>query len=63
VLLTPLNLRYIERLYGDHGLDAMDVLRKNASVALPIILTRLKQKLDEWSWCESMCIHCSWYCH
>jgi paired amphipathic helix protein Sin3a len=53
VLLTPLNLRYIERLYGDHGLDAMDVLRKNASVALPIILTRLKQKLDEWSWCES----------
>ncbi|VAH00014.1 unnamed protein product [Triticum turgidum subsp. durum] len=47
--LTSLNLRCIERLYGDHGLDVMDVLRKNASVALPVILTRLKQKQEEWS--------------
>ncbi|EEC78333.1 hypothetical protein OsI_18074 [Oryza sativa Indica Group] len=46
---TPLNLRCIERLYGDHGLDVMDVLRQNASVALPVILTRLKQKQEEWS--------------
>ncbi|CAM0958907.1 unnamed protein product [Alopecurus aequalis] len=51
--LTPLNLRCIERLYGDHGLDVMDVLRKNASVALPVILARLKQKQDEWSRCRS----------
>uniref|UniRef100_A0A0D9WBP3 Histone deacetylase interacting domain-containing protein n=1 Tax=Leersia perrieri TaxID=77586 RepID=A0A0D9WBP3_9ORYZ len=51
--LTPLNLRCIERLYGDHGLDVMDVLRKNASVALPVILTRLKQKQDEWSRCRT----------
>ncbi|ONM30585.1 Paired amphipathic helix protein Sin3-like 3 [Zea mays] len=51
--LTPLNLRCIERLYGDHGLDVMDVLRKNASVALPVILTRLKQKQEEWSRCRS----------
>ncbi|XP_047057503.1 paired amphipathic helix protein Sin3-like 4 [Lolium rigidum] len=51
--LTSLNLRCIERLYGDHGLDVMDVLRKNASVALPVILTRLKQKQDEWSRCRS----------
>ena len=53
LLLTALNLRCIERLYGDHGLDVMDVLRKNASVALPVILTRLKQKQDEWSRCRS----------
>uniref|UniRef100_A0ACD5VD60 Uncharacterized protein n=1 Tax=Avena sativa TaxID=4498 RepID=A0ACD5VD60_AVESA len=51
--LTPLNLRCIERLYGDHGLDVMDVLRRNASVALPVILTRLKQKQEEWSRCRS----------
>ncbi|PKU86623.1 paired amphipathic helix protein Sin3-like 4 isoform X1 [Dendrobium catenatum] len=50
---SSLNLRCIERLYGDHGLDVMDVLRKNASLALPIILTRLKQKQDEWSRCRA----------
>ncbi|XP_074569740.1 paired amphipathic helix protein Sin3-like 4 isoform X1 [Curcuma longa] len=51
--LTSLNLRCIERLYGDHGLDVMDILRKNASLALPVILTRLKQKQEEWSRCRS----------
>ncbi|KAL9424033.1 hypothetical protein AB3S75_036006 [Citrus x aurantiifolia] len=50
---TALNLRCIERLYGDHGLDVMDVLRKNASLALPVILTRLKQKQEEWARCRS----------
>ncbi|XP_074563729.1 paired amphipathic helix protein Sin3-like 4 [Curcuma longa] len=50
--LTYLNLRCIERLYGDHGLDVMDILRKNASLALPVILTRLKQKQEEWSRCH-----------
>ncbi|XP_010936783.1 paired amphipathic helix protein Sin3-like 4 [Elaeis guineensis] len=50
---TSLNLRCIERLYGDHGLDVMDVLRKNASLALPVILTRLKQKQEEWSRCRA----------
>ncbi|KAL0350955.1 UNVERIFIED_CONTAM: Paired amphipathic helix protein Sin3-like 1 [Sesamum radiatum] len=29
---TALNLRCIERLYGDHGLDVMDILRKNPSL-------------------------------
>ncbi|KAE9613429.1 putative transcription regulator Others family [Lupinus albus] len=51
--LTALNLRCIERLYGDHGLDVMDVLRKNAPLALPVILTRLKQKQDEWARCRA----------
>ncbi|XP_062175854.1 paired amphipathic helix protein Sin3-like 3 [Alnus glutinosa] len=48
---TALNLRCIERLYGDHGLDVMDVLKKNL-LALPVILTRLKQK-QEWARCRS----------
>ncbi|CAI0627598.1 unnamed protein product [Linum tenue] len=51
--LTALNLRCIERLYGDHGLDVMDVLRKNTSPALPVILTRLKQKQEEWARCRA----------
>ncbi|XP_012092008.1 paired amphipathic helix protein Sin3-like 4 isoform X2 [Jatropha curcas] len=51
--LTALNLRCIERLYGDHGLDVMDVLRKNTSLALPVILTRLKQKQEEWARCRA----------
>ncbi|XP_024973275.1 paired amphipathic helix protein Sin3-like 2 [Cynara cardunculus var. scolymus] len=50
---TALNLRCIERLYGDHGLDVMDTLRKNPTVALPVILIRLKQKLEEWTKCRS----------
>lgn len=49
---VALNLRCIERLYGDHGLDVMDVLRKNAPLALPVILTRLKQKQEEWARCR-----------
>ncbi|CAK9146264.1 unnamed protein product [Ilex paraguariensis] len=50
--LTALNMRCIERLYGDHGLDVIDVLKKNAPLALPIILTRLKQKQEEWTSCR-----------
>ncbi|KAI3824945.1 hypothetical protein L1987_06418 [Smallanthus sonchifolius] len=50
---TAIHLRCIGRLYGDHGHDLMDVLRKNASLALPVILTRLKQKQEEWLRCRS----------
>ncbi|KAJ0754471.1 putative transcription regulator Others family [Helianthus annuus] len=48
-----LNLRCMERLYGDHGLDAMETLRRNPSAALPVVLTRLKQKQEEWTKCKS----------
>ncbi|XP_058115481.1 paired amphipathic helix protein Sin3-like 2 isoform X2 [Magnolia sinica] len=45
---TVLNLRCIERLYGGHGLHLLDVvLREKPCAALPVILTRLKQKLEE----------------
>lgn len=49
---SALNSRCIERLYGDHGLDVLEILRKNPSVALPVILTRLKQKQEDWSRCR-----------
>ncbi|ESQ35817.1 hypothetical protein EUTSA_v10006620mg [Eutrema salsugineum] len=51
--LSAMNLRCIERLYGDHGLDIMDLLKKNMHSALPVILTRLKQKQEEWARCHS----------
>lgn len=47
--LTVLDFRCIESLYGDHGLEVMDALRSQASLALPIILVRLKQKEEEWA--------------
>ncbi|CAA0820219.1 Paired amphipathic helix protein Sin3-like 1 [Striga hermonthica] len=50
---TALNLRCIERLYGEHGLDVMDILRKNPPLALPVVLTRLKQKQEDWTKCRS----------
>ncbi|KAH0468202.1 hypothetical protein IEQ34_003235 [Dendrobium chrysotoxum] len=51
--LTSLHLRCIERLYGDNGLEVLGVLSKDASVALPVILNRLKQKQEEWSGCRA----------
>ncbi|KAL4581665.1 hypothetical protein LXL04_006191 [Taraxacum kok-saghyz] len=50
---TALNLRCMERLYGDHGLDAMETLRRNPSHSLPVMLTRLRQKQDEWTKCRA----------
>lgn len=52
-VFPALNIRCIERLYGDHGLDVIDLIRKNACLALPVILVRLKQKQEEWSRCRS----------
>ena len=50
--IIVLNLRCIERLYGDYGLDVMEILKKNSHIALPVILTRLKQKQEEWARCR-----------
>ncbi|KAF3501206.1 hypothetical protein F2Q69_00044829, partial [Brassica cretica] len=49
---TALNLKCIERLYGDHGVDVKETIRKDPAAALPVILTRLKQKQDEWTKCR-----------
>ncbi|KAK4798031.1 hypothetical protein SAY86_030357 [Trapa natans] len=50
---SALHLRCIERLYGDHGLDVLDILRRNPNAALPVILIRLKQKQEEWTKCRT----------
>ncbi|GKD24019.1 paired amphipathic helix protein Sin3-like protein 2 isoform X3, partial [Tanacetum coccineum] len=49
---SALNLRCIERLYGDHGLEVMETLHKSPSIALPVILIRMKQKQEEWIKCR-----------
>lgn len=41
------DLRCIERLYAEHGLDVIDNLHKNPETALPVILKSLKQKVEE----------------
>ncbi|KAI5057749.1 hypothetical protein GOP47_0027764 [Adiantum capillus-veneris] len=51
--LKAIHLRCIERIYGDHGLDVLDLLRKNVRGALPVILGRLKQKQEEWTNCRA----------
>ncbi|MCL7045323.1 hypothetical protein MKW94_001128 [Papaver nudicaule] len=47
--LTNRYLWLIELLYGEHGMDVVDVLKENSNVALPVILARLKQKQNELS--------------
>ena len=49
---VAINIRCIERIYGDHGLDVIDMLHKNGPVALPVILNRLKQKQEDWLKCK-----------
>jgi paired amphipathic helix protein Sin3a len=50
---TAQHLRCIERIYGDHGLEMMELLRKNPSATLSVVLTRLKNKKEEWTKCLS----------
>lgn len=47
-----MNLRCVERIYGDHGLDVLDLLRRNAGAALPVLYQRLCQKKEEWARCR-----------
>lgn len=46
--LGPLHLSTVSRLYGDHGPEVVDLLRKNPAVAVPVVLKRLRQKEEEW---------------
>ena len=46
--LEVLHQRSIERLYGAEGHAIMDAFYENPSVAVPVILSRLKQKDREW---------------
>ncbi|GIL73116.1 hypothetical protein Vretimale_4724 [Volvox reticuliferus] len=47
-ILGPVHWRSIERLYADQGPVLIDLLRKNPVVAIPVVVTRLEQKDEEW---------------
>eukprot|EP00026_Physarum_polycephalum_P000301 Phypoly_transcript_00301.p1 GENE.Phypoly_transcript_00301~~Phypoly_transcript_00301.p1 ORF type:complete len:1683 (+),score=475.87 Phypoly_transcript_00301:157-5205(+) len=46
--LDPLHARSIERIYGDKGVEILEGIYANPSIAVPIVLQRLKQKDFEW---------------
>ncbi|XP_024382732.1 paired amphipathic helix protein Sin3-like 4 isoform X2 [Physcomitrium patens] len=52
--LSAINLRCIERIYGDHGLDMLEAVRKNTSRAMPVVHSRLVQKEEEWTRCREV---------
>jgi histone deacetylase complex regulatory component SIN3 len=46
--LGVVHLKAIARVYGEHGTEILELLRKNPADAIPIVLARLRQKDDEW---------------
>jgi len=46
--LSVIHLKSIARVYGPHGAEILELLRKNPGGAIPVILARLKQKDEEW---------------
>jgi histone deacetylase complex regulatory component SIN3 len=46
--LGRLHLKAIARVYGEHGAEILELLRKNPGGAIPVILRRLKAKDEEW---------------
>jgi len=46
--LTAIHYRAAHRIYGDHGSQIVELLRKNPQVAVPVVCARLQQKDEEW---------------
>jgi paired amphipathic helix protein Sin3a len=52
--LSSMNLRCIENLYGENGIELLGVLREHPGAVLPLIVPRLQRKLEEvkeWARC------------
>ncbi|CAH0550046.1 unnamed protein product [Brassicogethes aeneus] len=45
---ATLHQRALRRIYGDKAADIVDGLKRNPSVAVPVVLRRLKAKEEEW---------------
>jgi histone deacetylase complex regulatory component SIN3 len=45
--LSAMNLRFIQELYGEEGINLVEILKENPRDALPVIVPRLRQKLEE----------------
>lgn len=46
--LGAIHFRAVERIYGDQGPQIVELMKKNPTVAVPVIITRLEQKAQEW---------------
>lgn len=62
--ISTIHLNAIARIYGEHGAEILELLRKNPATTIPTVLNRLKQKDTEWrkarldingQWKELMC--------
>lgn len=47
-MLSTIHLNSISRIYGDHGDEILELLKKNPVATIPIVLKRLQQKEKEW---------------
>ena len=47
-VLSPVHLRSIEKLYGDHAPTILELLRHHPGHTAPVVLGRLKEKDAEW---------------
>eukprot|EP00878_Enallax_costatus_P007439 GHUV01007791.1.p1 GENE.GHUV01007791.1~~GHUV01007791.1.p1 ORF type:complete len:1062 (+),score=409.26 GHUV01007791.1:105-3290(+) len=46
--LGAIHFRAVERIYGDQGPQIVELMKKNPTVAIPVIIVRLEQKAQEW---------------
>ncbi|OWM86128.1 hypothetical protein CDL15_Pgr010952 [Punica granatum] len=46
--LITADLRCIEQIYGEHGLEMVDEVQKKPTKALPVVLRRLEQRVAQW---------------
>lgn len=46
--LSTIHLNSIARIYGEHGEEILELLRRNPAGTIPVVLKRLKQKDLEW---------------
>jgi histone deacetylase complex regulatory component SIN3 len=47
-LLKAVHLKAVERVYGDHGVEMVEHLKRAPRIALGVVLPRLKHKDEEW---------------
>lgn len=46
--LGAVHVSTVSRLYGEHGSEVIELMRKNPAATVPIVLKRLRQKEGEW---------------
>jgi len=50
--LSSVQMRCVERIYAEHGHEIRDLMFKNPSVTIPVVLMRLRQKDEDWRKCR-----------